>query len=200
MAVKPNNLSRNIVQIMQALSKNDGLARLLIHDIDNPFDRKEWDERPSFDKGGYYVQNANGKFILPPIDKNKLVNPKSDSSRIHPYPFDIEATIDDRSFIRVYYNDGDFNDNEVIQEMHLCLDIVVAKNLWLINNGTESLIRPYEIMDRVIDLTGKKSINSTIKINFDGWQHLAVNSKFDAIRLYSNYFSVETNSHSYDRE
>jgi hypothetical protein len=169
MAVKINTLSKNIVDVMVALSKNEGLARLLVNNADNPFDSS-----------------------LPIIDKSKLINPKSESCRIYPYPFDPNATIEDSSFIRVYYNQGDFNENQVIQEMNLHVDIIVAKSLWLCNDGRNSLIRPYEIMDRVIDMIGHRSGNPTIKVKFDGWQHLAVNTKFDAIRLYSDYFSVET--------
>jgi hypothetical protein len=169
MAVKINTLSKNIIDVMVALSKNEGLARLLVHNVDNPFASS-----------------------LPVIDKTKLVNPKSELCKIHPYPFDPDATIEDSSFIRVYYNQGDFNENQVIQEMNLHVDIIVAKSLWLCNDGSKSLIRPYEIMDRVIDMIGHRSGNPTIKVKFDGWQHLAVNTKFDAIRLYSDYFSVET--------
>jgi hypothetical protein len=28
-------------------------------------------------------------------------------------------------------------------------------------------------------------------LKFDGFQHLAINGKFDCLRLYANYFSVE---------
>lgn len=172
MAIKINNLSKNIVDIMNILSQNQGLAELLVNNQSNPFD-------PSH----------------PAINRQELINPKSKLCRIHPYPFDPDAQIEDSSFIRVYYNQGEFNENETIQEMQLHIDIVVAKSLWLINDGRQSLIRPYEIMDRVIDMVGKRSINNLIKLKFDGWQHLAVNTKFDAIRLYSDYFSVEAENH-----
>jgi hypothetical protein len=177
MATKPNNLSKDVVRVMESLSKNEGLARLLAHNVENPFD-----------------------LSLPPVDKTTIANPKNASCKIFPFPFDPNANVEDTSFIRVYYNQGEFNDNEVIQEMNLHIDIIVAKSLWLINNGREPLIRPYEIMDRVIDLVGKKSVNSSIKVKFSGWQHLAVNQKFDAIRLYSDYFDVDTNFHTYDSE
>jgi len=171
MTIKINNLSKNVIDIMMVLKENQGLAELLANNTDNPFDSK-----------------------LPPIDKNKLINPKSDMCKIFPFPFDPEATIEDASFLRVYYNQGEFNENETIQEISLHIDIIVAKSLWLINDGRRSLIRPYEIMDRVIDMVGKRSI-SPIRVKFDGWQHLAVNTKFDAIRLYSDYFSVEAENH-----
>lgn len=167
--VKINTLSKNVVDVIATLAKNDGLVKLLVHNVDNPFDSN-----------------------LPAIDKSKIANPKSDLCRIYPYPFDPDAQIEDSSFIRVYYNQGEFNENEVIQDMDLFIDIIVAKSLWLINDGNKSMIRPYEIMDRVVDLVGKRSLNNTIKLKFDGWQHLAVNTKFDAIRLYSKYWNIET--------
>ena len=55
----------------------------------------------------------------------------------------------------------------------------------------ESLIRPYEIMDRVVDLVGKRGIGD-VRLEIAGFQHLYINTKFDSIRLYCNYTSVET--------
>lgn len=162
---KINNLSKDVINVMTTLSENEGLSQLLGNDIPNPFSR-------------------------PVPSTTKILMDK-----ITPYPFDIEATVEDGSFIRVYYNQGEFNENEVIQEMSLHIDIVVAKNLWLINDGRRSLIRPYEIMDRVVDLVGFRSVASPIKLKFTGWQHLAVNRKFDAIRLYADYWNIETDEH-----
>lgn len=167
--MKLESMSKNIVNIMFELTKNDGLAQLLVNNVDNPFDPN-----------------------LPPVDKSKLIIPNDDSSKIYPYPFDPEATVEDGSFIRIYYNEGRFGSNEVIVQSVIHIDIIVAKSLWLINDGERSLIRPYEIMGRIIDMLGSRSLNSTIKLKFEDWQHLSVNRKFDAIRLYSSYMSVET--------
>lgn len=165
--VKLNNLSGNIIEVMKSLSKNDGLVRLLAHDEKNPF------------LGSLRATKEN------------IMNPTNKDCKIFPYPFDPEATTEDSSFIRVYYNTGEFDNSEVIQETELFIDIVVAKSLWLCNDGQRSLIRPYEIMDRVVDTIGKRGFSS-IKLEINGWQHLAVNSKFDAIRIYSNYWKIET--------
>lgn len=163
------SLSKNIVTIMQQLVKNDGLMKMLVHNEDNPFDTS-----------------------LPKINTNKLIDPTNTCSKILPFPFDITAEVEDNSFIRVYYNDGGFDSSEVIADSRIHIDIIVAKSLWLINDGERSLIRPYEMMGRIIDMVGKRSLNCTIKLEFTGWGHLAVNQKFDAIRLYADYFSVET--------
>lgn len=161
------SLSKNIVDIMIQLSNNDGLAMLLANNDDNPFSP-----------------------TLPAVNKLKLLIPDSPDAKIFPYPFDPEAQIEDSSFIRAYYNNGDF-DGEIIAESQLHIDIIVAKSLWLINHDGRSLIRPYEIMGRITDILGSRSNNNTIRLKFTGWQHLAVNSKFDAIRLYCEYMSVE---------
>lgn len=167
--MKFDSMSRNIVNILFELSKNEGLARLLVNEVKNPFD-------PS----------------LPTIDKNKLIMPSSGMAKIFPYPFDPEATVEDGCFIRAYYNDGALGANEVIADSNLHVDIIVSKSLWLISdNNNKSLIRPYEIMGRVMDMIGSRSLNTTIRINFEGFQHLYVNTKFDCIRLYANYMSVE---------
>lgn len=185
--MKMESMSKNIVDVMFELSKNAGLAMLLVNDFSDPFSK-----------------------LHKPIDGRTLIKPDASTSKIFPYPFDPEATTLDGSFIRVYYNEGEFNSNEVIAESQLNIDIIVSKSLWLINDSnqeltlpdgtkytilpenTRSLIRPYEIMGRVIDIVGRRSNNKTIRLNFDGYQHLYVNTKFDCIRLYSNYFSVET--------
>lgn len=167
MGIKMESMSKNIVDIMFQLIKNEGLVRLLVNNESSPL----------------------AKDVT--IDKKKLINPSSVESKILPYPFDVEATISDGAFIRVYYNDGNFNDNEVIAESQIHIDIICARSLWLINDNDKSLIRPYEIMGRVIDMIGKRSLNSTIKLKFEGYQHLYINTQFDAIRLYCNYMSVE---------
>ena len=174
--MKMESMSKNIVKIMVELANNDGLARLLINNNSTPFATS--------------------------VDKSKIITTNADESKIFPYPFDVEAQTEDGSFIRVYYNNGEFNSNEVIAESQLHIDIICARSLWLINSGNptpqkpngdgESQIRPYEIMGRVVDMVGKRGLSKTIKLKFDGWQHLYINTKFDAIRLYGNYMSVES--------
>lgn len=167
--MKLETMSKNIVSIMFTLAKNEMLGRLIVHDVSNPYDLSL--SKPSV---------------------ADLIKPDGISSKIFPYPFDPDATTLDGSFIRVYYNDGDFNDNEVIAESAIHIDIIVSKNLWLINNGDDSIIRPYDIAGRVVDLVGRRSIGNGVKIKFKGYQHLYINTKYDCIRLYSEYMSVET--------
>lgn len=167
--MKLESMSKNIVSVVSTLSKNEMLGRLLTHDVSNPYD-------PS---------------LIKPLPSD-LINLKSTKAKIFPYPFDPEATEYDGSFIRVYYSSGEFNENETIADSTLTIDVVCSKTLWLINNGRESVVRPYDIAGRVIDLVGKRSIGSTVQLKFTGYSHLYVNSKFDCIRLYADYMSVES--------
>lgn len=167
--MKLESMSKSVVDVVSALAKNEMLGRILTHDVSNPYDL-------SLEK---------------PIAKD-LMNPNSSKAKIFPYPFDPEATELDGSFIRVYYNSGDFNENEVIAESKMNIDIIVSKTLWLINDGKKSIVRPYDIAGRVIDLVGKRSIGNLPKLKFDGYSHLYVNTRYDCIRLYAEYMSIES--------
>jgi hypothetical protein len=163
--MRMTQLSTHLVNVMQELIKNQGIAMLLANDTLTPFDTTV-------------------------ADPSKLL-----MTRIHPVPFDIDATTTDGTFIRVYYNQGQLSGDENITEAQILIDIVCSKPLWLIseviNGNKTSLIRPYEIMDRVVDMLGKNSINSKIRLEFDGFQHLYINTKFDCVRLYANYWEIE---------
>ena len=164
--MKLESMSSNIVNIMLELIKNEGLCRLL-------------------------VSNDSTPFVTPVSDRTILINPTSDKAKIFPYPFDIDATTADICEIRVYYNTGKFNENETIAESQLLIDVICARSLWLISDNNRSLIRPYEIIGRIIDMLGRNSLNTTVKLNFESYQHLYINTKYDALRLYCNYMSVE---------
>ncbi|QPK89728.1 hypothetical protein IEN91_04565 [Bacillus velezensis] len=166
--MKLESMSSNIVNLMTTLAKNEGLARLLTYDVPNPFENN-----------------------LPAPDWRELVKPNGSKAKIFPYPFSPEATTDDGSFIRVYYNQGEFNGNEVIADSDINFDIIVAKGLWTIDDGERSLLRPYEMLGRVVDLVGRNGIGRT-RLKAEGFQFMYINTKFDAIRLYTKYMSVET--------
>jgi hypothetical protein len=162
-------MSTNMVKLINALSKNEAIKRLLAHDVSNPFSE-----------------------TLPAIDPKVIFNPDNPLSKIRPQPFNVGTVTEDGSFIRLYYNRGEFDESEAIVESAIVIDIIVAESLWLINDGQKSLVRPYEIMGRIVDMLGKRAIPTTpLRINFNGWQHFAVNEKFGAIRLYCDYYSVE---------
>lgn len=179
--MKIRTMSDNVVDVMQSLRYNDRLVNLLLIDsTDSPF---TIESRPK----GFESNTSN-------MDKKniQIINQNSSFCRISPTPFNPNAEEEDKSMIRVYYNQGEF-DSEIISESTLHIDIIVAKSIWLAYDQTESrlIIRPYEMIETVMDTVGRLSGNPTIRLNFEGWQHLAVNTKFDAIRLYAEYFKPE---------
>lgn len=174
-------LSKNIIQVMNALRYNDRLVSLIL--IDENDAEFTIDGRPEG-----FQSNPNN------MDRKNLqiINQNSEFCRISPTPFNPDAVEEDKTMVRAYYNQGDF-EGEIISETALFIDVIVAKSRWLIYDKSEKeqMIRPYEIITEIIETIGRKSGNPLITVNFTGWQHLAVNTKFDAIRLYSEYFKPE---------
>ena len=138
--VSMGHMSNNVVDVMKALADNYGIRALLYIDEDNPLDRKEHeDDVPSS------------------ID---ILKQNSDKNRISPVSFNMDAQIDDRTEIRVYYNIGRFSTEGRHIDYNMHIDIICAKNLWLITDTLgNSKIRPYEIMSRIFDVIGQRNIN-----------------------------------------
>lgn len=110
-------------------------------------------------------------------------------TKLYPYPFDPNATLEDQVHLRVYYPNGVFQNNEMVQETLIYFDIICAKSLWLVNDG-KSAIRPYEIMKLVVDQFHDKTISTLGVLHFDEFVHLGVNDKFDAVRLVAEMTTV----------
>lgn len=110
-------------------------------------------------------------------------------TKLFPYPFDPTATIEDQVNLRVYYPMGVFQNNEVVQETQVYFDIIVAKSLWLTNDGQAS-IRAYEIMRQIVNQFHGQTLSTVGILHFHEFIHLNVNSKFDAIRLIANMTTI----------
>lgn len=165
--VKLSIMSKSIVDIMKEIANNTGVARLLMNNTNTPYNEI-------------------------PENIEDIANINSKHAKIYPFPFNPDAEIKDGSFIRVYYNYGELDSSETISDLDIYIDIVVAKSLWLISDANKSLIRPYEILGRVIDTVGRRSGRNSIRIEVKGFQHLSVNNSFDAIRIYCKNMSVES--------
>lgn len=149
-----NLLSPNLVLILQEIVKYQNICKLLYYNTSTPL--------------------SSADLTLP---ANNLI-----LTKIFPYPFNINVVTEDCSQIHVYVPSGDFEDNRVIENINICFDIIVAKNLWLINNNGESLIRPYEIMKELINIFNK-SVSTVGRIYFKRFIHISVNDNFDCVRL-----------------
>lgn len=147
-------ISDNIVIIIEELIGIQKLSKYLIHNENNP-------------------QHQSDLF-LPVKD---LVG-----SKIFAFPFDPIATTTASSNIMVYYPNCEFQSNSVVALAPIYLDIVVAKSLWLINDGKPQ-IRPYMIMKEIMEHFNDISIDTLGKLHFHGFLHVNVNPQFDCIRL-----------------
>lgn len=166
-------MSTNIVMIMDALASNQAIFELLYFEDDKPFSH---DLEIDTVAKNYFEQKTITK-------SNSMVQ------RISPIPFNPNVQETSQVFIRVYYNQGSFDGTNIIGNHQLNIDIICAKDLWLINDTVHKLplVRPYSIMARVIDVLGKGTNADGLNIGeFNGFKHLTVNEKFECIRLYNN--------------
>lgn len=184
--IKPNetaslhSMSNNVVDIMQALAQNVGIRTLLSINDDMPFHPKH-----------------KNKIATP----QEIMSPKSNKRRIYPVSFNMNAQLDDRTEIRVYYNVGRFDSSGAHMDYNMHIDIICAKDLWLISDHVKqkSLIRPYEIMSRIVDSTGRYNYNNINIGKPVQFQMLSVNEKFDALRIYYNTMDVVGDTNSLER-
>ena len=163
-------MSNNVVDVMKALAGNKGIRALLYIDDDNPLDKEHRDSIP---------------------DDIEIIRGHGDKKRISPVSFDMNAQLDDRTEIRVYYNIGRFSKEGRHVDYNMHIDIICAKNLWLITDALgNSKIRPYEIMSRIFDVVGQNNINNLNIGRPVQFQMLSVNERFDAIRIYYNTHDI----------
>lgn len=176
-----NQMSNNIVDVMQAIAGNQGIRALLYVNDSQPLHPKHKDDIPK------------------PFE---IIAPDHDKRRISPVSFDMNAQVEDRSEIRVYYNVGRFDSSGKHVDYNMHIDIICAKNLWMISDPilNRSLIRPYEIMSRIFDEVGKQN-RANLKIGRPTqFQMLSVNERFDALRIYYNTNDVMGNIGAIERE
>ena len=133
--VSMGHMSNNVVDVMKALADNYSIRALLYIDEDNPLDKEHREDVPN---------------------SLEIIKQNSDKGRISPVSFNMNAQVADRTEIRVYYNIGQFSTEGRHIDYNMHIDIICAKNLWLIKDALgNSKIRPYEIMSRIFDVLVK---------------------------------------------
>lgn len=108
-----------------------------------------------------------------------------DVPRLFPYPFVVTSSDEEICKIHVYYPNGQFV-NRVVENSIIYFDIICAKTLWLTNSG----VRPYEIMTEVLNSFDELNIGTIGTLLFKRFDHIAINEKFDCIRLRAEAFTL----------
>ena len=151
--------SQNVVTAINELINDQELVKLIHYNDYNPYAKPDLQLPATF-----------------------LINKK-----IFPYPFNPLIQTEASCQLRVFYASGYFANDETFSPSRLFFEIVVHKDLWLINNGTQSLIRPYEILNRLQVIFHKRSIGTLGRLRFRPWSFGFGNEHFDLI-----HFEVES--------
>lgn len=115
--------------------------------------------------------------------------PMGTDQRFFPYPFNVEYREGRRSQVHLYFPTMIFRENDIVEDIIIWFDIVVHKELWLIekraDNGTfQKLIRPYEIAQNIAETIKRVDVGEIdLKVDLVSFDHLGVNENYQAIRL-----------------
>lgn len=156
-------LSPNLIKIVLELLDNQNLCKLLYYKQNNPLEQTTI------------------------IDTNILL-----FDCLYPYPSNVDVTTESECQLHIYYPNGNFVNNQVIELNDIFFDIILAKtkDIYLINNNGTSAIRAYEIMKEILVSFYNQSIDTIGTIKFKKFVHIYVNEKFDCIRLIANNWTL----------
>lgn len=156
-------LSSNLIDIIDEILKNQELVNLI----------------------GY---NKNFPILEPDTPINpKDIAPYGSKQRIFPYPFDVEYDEDIRSQLHIYYPNFTFVNNSKASEVIVIFDIVVHKKIWLMLDNGNKVVRPYQIVKKILEIFKDKRIGNLGKIHFIEGSHTVINREFEGIRLVAKF-------------
>lgn len=153
-------LSSNIVDIVNMILKNQMLVNYIGHNGDFPLTTP-----------------------VNPLD----IAPKGVDERIFTYPFDTSYTEDVRTQLHIYYPSFDFENNNHATGFFIVFDIVVHKDIWLVQDNSRKVIRPYQITEYLVETLKDKRIGNLGKISFVEGNHIIVNQQFEGVRLVAKF-------------
>jgi len=154
-------LSENIILILQQIMNQQDLCKLIYYNDKNPLSQLDLD------------LPASGLLL----------------TKIFPYPADDEVVIEEGTQLRVWVPGGVFKGADIsINDIYL--DIVITKNLFLINDGKPQL-RPYMIMKELIKAFDGISIDTVGRLNFNRFFHLiTIGSNYNTFRIRAEMMMV----------
>lgn len=178
MAPKLKYISKTIVNCIKIIRKDEDLMKLILSKSNKPYDDSTITTS--------YVKNR-----LNPTEE------KGYNDILAPFPFNETAKFEDETNMRIYASANYFIQNGSWLESTIVFDVVTPKSQWLIfGKEGESLIRPYEIVARVVNVfdelnRSEKSIEGIYKLDFNGFSHISVGTSFEGIRIYAKVATVE---------
>lgn len=171
-------ISKTIVNCMKIIRADEDLMKLLLSKSNKPYIDKT-------------ITTEYVKKRLNPSDE------KGYNDVLAPFPFNETAKIEDETNIRIYSSANYFIENSAWLQSTIVFDVITPKSQWLIyGKEKESLIRPYEIVARIVNVfdelkQAEKSIEGIYKLKFDGFSHISVGTSFEGVRIYAKVDTVE---------
>lgn len=126
---------------------------------------------------------SNHNFPCPQTVDPKTIAPKGNDERIIPYPFDTTFDSEVKTQLHVYYPNIDVVNNGNVGRVAINFDVVVHKDIWLMLESGNKTIRPYQIVNQIVNTFKGKKIGGLGEMHFLNCSHLIVNSKFEGLRL-----------------
>lgn len=149
-------LSSNVIYAIDEILKNQTLVNYIGFTGDNPSNEK--------------------------VDPSTIA-PRGKNERIFPLPFDTTFKTDVRTQLHIYYPNITFENNGNVGKTIILFDIVVHKDIWLLMDKGEKLIRPYKIANLILETFKGEIIQGLGEIHFLEGDHVVVNEKFEGFRL-----------------
>jgi len=126
--------------------------------------------------------------VINPLLQPAFTNPKSlFMTRIFPYPYSgiISET---QTQIRVYYGKTNIN---IIEQTPIIFDILTHESLYMIKDQNNvSLLRPYEIANRITQQFDKNSIGTIGVLKFSEAIPIPIEGNYQMLRLIANMMTI----------
>lgn len=155
-------ISSDLVNLLGKLLRDDDLLYLVGNDVMRPFEAAK--------------KNVS------------LLAPNGTDQRFFPYPFNVEYKEGLRSQVHIYFPAMTFESNDIVENILIWFDIVVHKELWLIekrlaDGSVAKLIRPYEIAQNIAETIKRVESGRDLRVDLTNFDHLGVNANYQAIRI-----------------
>lgn len=158
-------LSRNAIVILEEIISDQTLAKL--------------------------ISNNNSK----PLDCNDIGNTGSlVMKNVYPLPYNNEVPQEQKVELRAFFPTGLLQNKEVLNtEIHF--QILMHRDLWLIqtkdkNGKYQKRIRPYDIMDRIVEVYEDRSIGTLGKLKFEGYTYTHIDKDYALYTLVASMMTL----------